>query len=159
MNGKARIEGTPAQQMRLAAMNLLARREYSRHELWQKLVARFAEHREAIDAVLDRLADDDLQSDERFAESFVRARIQRGQGRLRIVTELRHKGVASHHIDTALAGADVDWFALAADVLERRFGCDTPCDLRERARRMRFLQQRGFGGDEIREALAATGDE
>ena len=58
---------TPAK-MRNYAMGLLTGRDYSRAELATKLVKRFDEH-SAIDGVLQRLADEGLQSDVRFAEA------------------------------------------------------------------------------------------
>jgi regulatory protein len=35
----------------------------------------------------------------------------------------------------------------------RRFGEDVPAEWKERARQARFLEYRGFTGDQIREAL------
>ena len=56
-----------------AAMRLLARRDYSRLELWRKLSKRGEEG--IVNAVLDALADKDYQSDQRFADLLVRSRI------------------------------------------------------------------------------------
>ncbi|KJS09997.1 MAG: hypothetical protein VR73_00190 [Gammaproteobacteria bacterium BRH_c0] len=141
--------------LRLVAMDALARREHSRHELFQRLAQRFPARQEDIDETLARLEADGLLSDQRFAEAFARSRANRGQGLVRIRHELRQRGVASALAEEAIAALDVDWFALAADVLAKRFGPAHAVDMKERARQIRFLQQRGFGGDEIREALAA----
>ena len=141
--------------MRLAAMNFLARREYSRTELEERLNRKFPNHPDEVAAVLDRLSEQGLQCDRRFAEAFSRSRIARGQGRLRIVTELRQKGIPAASADAALDASDVDWFELAADVARRRFG-EGPADSRkEFARRLRFLQYRGFNTDQVRYALDA----
>jgi len=139
---------TPAD-IRLAAMNLLARREHSLGELRCKLGARFHDS-EAVEDQLLRLASEGLQSDERFAESFVRQRVSRGQGPLRIDRDLRQRFVASATICSALAEAHVDWGDLAAAVLQKRFGPDPAADARELARRARFLQYRGFSGEHYR---------
>ena len=62
--------------LRVAAMNALGRREHSSHELKQKLQQRFKEASlDEIDQVLGRLQSQNLQSDERFTEMFVRSRI------------------------------------------------------------------------------------
>ena len=50
-------------------------------------------------------------------------------------------------------GAEVDWFATLAYVLERKYGGIPAADLKEKARRTRFLLYRGFSGDQIRELL------
>ncbi|MCE8016687.1 regulatory protein RecX [Halomonas sp. MCCC 1A17488] len=149
----------PAASPRDDAIRLLARREYSRAELTQRLASR-AHPTEAIDACLDALAEAGLQSDARFAESFLRSRVMRGQGPLKVRAELERRGVERGLIAAALAEAEregeVDWFELAREVLERRFSGpgDTP---RERARRERFLAARGFDFEQIRHALARLG--
>lgn len=133
---------------RRAAMDLLARREHSRRELADKLRGRFPS--EALDAALDQLRDEGLQSDSRFAESFVRSRAQRGYGPQRIAQELHQRGIPAEQVTLAMARAEVDWQRLLLDLVERRFGPSPASDRRERARRWRFLQQRGFGSDAIR---------
>ena len=55
------------------AVGLLARRDHSRAELLQKLTARGFDIT-AVEALLDRLAAQRLQSDARFAEIYVRMR-------------------------------------------------------------------------------------
>ncbi len=143
---------------RLVAMDALARREHSRQELLARLEARFDLAREELCQVLDDLESDGLLSDRRFAESFARYRLGRGQGKMRIRHDLRARGVSSELVDAALDGLAVDWGEQAREVLTRRFGSEPPGDYRERARRMRFLQQRGFSGDDIRAAVDARGD-
>ena len=75
----------------MVAMNLLARREHSRAELKEKLLKREFEPDE-VEATVASLADRNLISDERFAESFATGRIRRGQGPVRIRQELRQRG-------------------------------------------------------------------
>ena len=138
--------------IRRAAMDLLARREHSRRELRQKLVKRFRDDAQ-IDAQLDRLAQEKLQSDQRFAESFVRQRVGRGYGPLRIRQEARQKGLDDSEIASAMEALEVDWYAVAEEVLGRKFG-DTPgADIREKARRSRFMQYRGFSHEHYRHLL------
>lgn len=152
----ARDADKPENKLRLAAMNALARREHGREELAAKLEGKFPDHRLMVPAVLSRLEEEGLLSDTRFAEAYTRSRISRGQGRLRIANDLKRKGVGEAVIDAALAGADMDWPGLAVEVLIKRFGNTPAVDRREKARRIRFLQQRGFNGDEIRHALDAA---
>ncbi|MDR9439047.1 MAG: regulatory protein RecX [Halomonas sp.] len=143
------------------AIRLLARREYSRHELAERLAAKGHEV-EAITDCLDALAEQGLQSDARFAESFLRSRILRGQGPLKIRVELERRGLGREAIRHAFAASEQagegDWFALAGESLARRFTGpgDTP---RERARRERFLTSRGFDFDQVRHALAHAWDD
>jgi len=140
---------------RRRALDLLARREHSRLELERKLRTR--EHHEAvIAAVLDQLEADSLLSDRRFAESFVRARIARGQGPNRIRMELIERGVAE--CDQALSEAGCDWSRLARATRGRRFGAEIPADWADRAKQARFLEYRGFTADQIHNALESADD-
>ncbi len=140
---------TVANQIRRAAMDLLARREHSFQELDQKLSRRFPDQSEQIAGALGKLQAQGLQSDERMAEAFIRARMNRGQGPIKISAELRIRGLADQIISQALDEAGVDWFAQARQVCERKFGVLEPRDLKDKAKRARFLQQRGFSFDQI----------
>ncbi|WP_207796356.1 regulatory protein RecX [Pseudohalioglobus lutimaris] len=132
--------------VRVAAMNLLARREHSRKELKQKLQKRFDDE-SVIDAQLNQLAEENLQSDSRYAESFVRQRFNRGYGPLRIRQEMRQKGLSDGEISVAMTAEDFDWCASAERVLSRKYGNGCAIELKEKARRTRFMQYRGFSAD------------
>jgi regulatory protein len=136
---------TPAD-VRLAAMNLLARREHSLKELHQKLRRRFADE-DLVSGELARLVEEGLQSDQRFAESFARQRAGRGYGPLRVRQEMRGKGLTDSVIATALQQAELDWFTLAERVFRKKFGEPSPVEMKERARRARFMQYRGFDSE------------
>jgi regulatory protein len=131
-------------------MDLLARREHSRLELERKLAARSFEA-SLIHDVLDQLERDGLLSAERFAESFVASRYAKGQGPYRIRRELAERGVES--AEAILGDARFDWGALARTVRIKRFGPAPPPSLADKARQVRFLEYRGFGGEHIRQAL------
>nr|WP_298250946.1 regulatory protein RecX [uncultured Halomonas sp.] len=134
------------------AIRLLARREYSRAELEDRLAAK-GHAGEAVAECLDELAEQGLQSDARFAESFLRSRLFRGQGPVKIRLEMARRGLSPEEVKEAFAAGEVDWRALACEALSRRFSGpgESP---RERARRERFLAGRGFDFDQVRHALA-----
>ena len=138
--------------VRVAAMNLLARREHTRRELKQKLGKRFVDG-DLIDEQLDRLADENLQCDARYAESFVRQRFNRGHGPLRIRQEMGRKGIPDEEVELAMAAEDYDWCASAKDVLKRKFGAVAAEDIKEKARRSRFMQYRGFSPEHFRHII------
>jgi regulatory protein len=129
--------------IRSAAMDLLARREHSVRELRSKLLRRFPDAA-GVEEQLSRLSSERLQSDVRFAASYARQRISRGYGPLRLREELRERGVSDADAATAIAELDVDWRAVAADVMHKKFGTRDAVDLKEKARRARFMQYRGF---------------
>jgi regulatory protein len=129
-------------------MDFLARREHSEQELANKLTTRGYDA-DIVVATLASLVADNLLSNERFAEAFVHARIQRGSGPQKIRAELRARGIPDGLIDASLEVYADHWRELAREVREKRFGNGQPVDFRERSRQMRFLQQRGFIAEQI----------
>ena len=139
-------------EIRRAAMNLLARREYTRLELYRKLVRRI-DHHDMLEQVLNKLALDGLQSDERFAESYTRFRRLKGLGPTRVKAELREKGVSENLISALVYKDDPHWLDAAKKVLEKKYGETRPESAEEVAKRIRFLSYRGFEYDLIEAAL------
>jgi regulatory protein len=134
--------------LRQRAIRLLARREHTRLELTRKLAPHGTP--EEIETVLNELAVAGLQSDARFAESYVRSQSARlGAARLR--QGLRTKGVAAELIETQVAEMP-DEMERARVVWQKKFPAP-PADVREWARQARFLQGRGFSADLIRRLL------
>lgn len=138
-------------------MDFLARREYGHTELIRKLAEKGFERRVADDAV-EQLAAEGLQSDQRFAESFVQSRINQGKGPVRIRLDLGQRGIDAAAIEVALEDACPNWHQLAREIRIKKFGGALPTDFKEKARQMRFLQYRGFEQDHIQSAVGA-GDE
>ncbi len=134
------------------ALDLLSRREHSRHELRNKLLLRDFTA-EIIEVVLTKLVEHQWQSDQRFAESYVHARKQRMFGPIRLRQELSERGVSDDIINGLLSENDDDWIGLANSLRIKRFGDVMPADFKERAKQMRFLQYRGFTTEQIKHIL------
>jgi len=135
------------------ALNILARREHSRTELARKLEQRFPDQSDNVTETLDRLAEQGLQDDQRFAEAFFRSQLERNRGPIRMRHEARQKGIAEA-MEAQLAEADVDWYELALDVAARKLGRDDPSQPKVQARLARFLAYRGFDGECVRAVLS-----
>ena len=134
-------------ELKARALRLLARREHSRAELARKL-APHAESPAAIEAVLELLLSKKQLSDERFAEGRARV-LSRKYGAAHIRHDLKSKGVADEVVDRVSSEGEVE---RARAILERKYR--QPATTREeRAKRMRFLQGRGFSYDIIRGLL------
>ncbi|MDX1443640.1 MAG: regulatory protein RecX [Gammaproteobacteria bacterium] len=143
---------TPEQKARRLALGLLARREHSFGELERKLLQRGLAN-DVVELQLGQLVEEGLLSDERFAEQFVRQRVERGQGPVKIRAEMQQRGVDAELIDIQLEAHDDEWPRLAENARNKRFGEEIPAEYEERARQARFLQQRGFGMEQIRRVL------
>jgi regulatory protein len=111
--------------------------------------------RALIQVEVDKLTASGLQSDARLAEAFVRSRVNRGQGPIKVKMGLRQKGVDDSLIEQAMAQAEVDWQALAIEIAAKKFARedfgskDSNLTAKLRAKRQRFLQQRGFSFEQI----------
>jgi regulatory protein len=127
--------------LKAQAVRLLARREYARADLEQRLLAKGAA-RDEVAAVLDELSTQGLLSNERFAHALV-AQKSGSYSRRSIRGELKRKGVSGEAIDGALGDATIDDDAALLALWQRRFGT-MPANDREKARQVRFLQSRGF---------------
>lgn len=99
---------------------------------------------DVIEQVLDQLAGQGLQSDERYAENYVEERMRKGFGPLRIRAELRERGIDGSIIESYLALDDDIWMDLLARTCEKKFGQGRPASRAETAKRARFLEYRGF---------------
>lgn len=137
------------------AIRLLASREHSRLQLFRKLTDKGFDS-EQVDSVLALLAQQNLQSDERFTEDFIHSRINRGQGPIRIQAELRERGASDELINEYLDFSDVTWSEQVDEVRRKRFGHALPEDYQTRAKQARFLQYRGFTSEQIRRALGQS---
>ncbi|TDQ51203.1 regulatory protein [Permianibacter aggregans] len=130
-------------------MRLLARREHAERELRRKLTARGFDASE-IDETLRQLQQRDWQSDERYAQSLINTRKQRGQGPRRIAMALQQQGVSGD----AVAEADVDWQALAESAIEKYLRNKDTADHAVRMKALRHLVQKGFTPATAKTALA-----
>ena len=138
--------------LKMKAISLLARREYSRKELVDKFIEKKTvdEGQEYLfDDVLLELEESGLQSDQRFSDSFVRTRKAQGKGPCRIRQELSRKGISGDILDAAM----VEVLSTAQEDLKRVYESkyrNAPVqDQKDKARRLRFLVSRGFSPSQI----------
>jgi len=130
------------------AIDLLSRREHAVLELEKKLKSK-AFSSDDISEVMSFLLEKDYVSDQRYTETMIRSRTSKGYGWRYIQQELSHKGVASSLINDVLEEMDVDWYEIAADAYQRKFSSKPIKDHKDKAKRIRFMQYRGFTSDII----------
>jgi regulatory protein len=146
------VEHPEESERRLAmsrAINFLGRREYAARELIRKLATKGVSE-DLATSVVARLAADGYQSDERFAESYLRSRLQKGYGPIAIKQGMRERGIESDLIGELVANSNDFWRAQAQEVVERRFSERSDDDY---GRIARFLARRGFSSDVIYSVL------
>lgn len=143
---------TPAQ-LRARALAALAQREHSRAELKRKLLAAWqrsadraekeppADAEAQVDALLDQFTTAGWLSEQRYIDSRLRSRSPR-LGARRLAAELAQQGLKPEGETWEQVQASEE--ERAQQLLQRRFGDEPPHDLKEKARRTRFLISRGF---------------
>jgi regulatory protein len=137
---------------RQRALLLLARRDHSRRELFQKLFSK-GFSKAAIQQVLDDLENENLLNEERFIGNFIRFRSTKGYGPLKICAELGKHGIDDSRIYANDEWQVILWHERAISARIKRFGESIPQEKQERIQQARFLQQRGFAMEQIRIAL------
>jgi regulatory protein len=140
--------------MRAFAYRLLGRREYSVFELQNRIQQKWPDV-EGVDAMAEELLaalqEENLLSDERFVESFVRSRVNRHQGPLKIKAALRGKGVSDSLISMELEARSEEWTDLACEWLERQH--HGPIDFDTKKKLYRRLANRGFTHAQAMDAI------
>ncbi len=138
------------------ALRLLSTREHSRAELERKL-AGFEEEPGQLAKVLDTLQAKDFINEGRVVESVVHRRAAK-LGASRIKQELQAKGLEPQVVAEAVQALRASEVERAREVWRKKFGAP-PADAAERAKQMRFLASRGFGGDTIHKIVSGSDEE
>ena len=133
-------------------MGLLAMREHSQWELQRKLIDKgFA--LETVEQVLTGLMERGLQSDNRYAELYVRQRMEKGMGPVRIAMELRQRGVSDYLVRKYLAQDVTSWSIVLSLAWQKKYRSRPPGNTQEYAKQARFLLHRGFESAEVHRFL------
>ena len=129
-----------------AGLKMLMRREHSRLELFQKLQTKGFDV-DVVNNSISKLVEQNYQSDDRFSEEFIQMRFNQGKGPVKIASELKMRGINTFDLSV------FDWFQLAKEIRQRKFGDLSSLDFKETAKQKRFLQSRGFTLDQINQVF------
>lgn len=137
-----------------AALRLLAVRERSRAELRTRLRTR-GFHGDAIEAVLDRLAETGLQDDRRFAERYAEDSAGRGKAARLIQGELRGRGIDIETAAAAATSSPEDEYERALALARTKAARMGGADAATKARRiLGMLARRGYDAETCRRVSA-----
>jgi len=118
----------------------------------RKLVSKNHSDDDASEAI-EMLKEQNIINDTRFAESYMRFRIEKGFGELKIRAELRERGIKREIIELTIEESSAKWGKLIAKARTKRFGNEKPIDWDEKGKQTRFLQARGFTDSQIMKLL------
>jgi len=134
---------------------MLTRREHCEAEVRHKLAARDFDEI-AIDTAVEELKNYGYLSDARYAEMFLRSRMQRGEALWMAAARARQKGVDESALQAAVEEAEAGFDAL--DACRELLNSRDPQRLRRKDERVwqrhaRFLRNRGYDAATILRVL------
>jgi regulatory protein len=132
-----------SEQIKVTCLRLLNRREHSQQELLSKLALK-GFNQSDIQYALDELAQQGWQSDERFAQSYARSRLNSGFGSLKIQFELKQRGISHFDLDCLVEEEFGSWQDLLLQVYQQKYATNVNLTAKDRLKHSYFLQQRGF---------------
>lgn len=130
----------------LAALRLLARREYSKNELTNRLLQQFPT--EEVLQTVETCCQQRLLSDERFIDSRIRHRISQGYGPEWIKQDLHAHQLDDINLSDYLNHDDEFWIEQAIRLLSKKFSAEG-----EKPKMQRYLYQRGYSMAVIQQSL------
>jgi len=129
------------------ALDILSRREHSSKELAQKLLKKF-DNKNLIHEVIQKLVENNLLNDIRFAEMYTLARKNKGFGPKKIFYELLTKGLPETDINAAI-DHEGEWEGIAQKVFKKKYPNGKSEDIKTTLKQKNFLINRGFSLKEI----------
>ncbi|VVC76253.1 Regulatory protein RecX [Aquicella siphonis] len=142
------IKKSDTENIRRVILGWLARRDYSRFELTQKLKSKGYPAEDSA-RILEELVQTGLINEQRFTENYIYWRRGKGYGPLRISMELQARGIPAEMIAEHLHITDNAWLDHINKVWQKHFKNRLPADYKTRARQIRFLNHRGFTREQI----------
>lgn len=155
-DSQPKAQGLTGTRLRSYAFAALTRKEYSKADLVEKL-ALYAVDREEVIKLVDELATENYQSDQRVAEMLLSSQKRKGKGPNRIKLALKNKKIDIELIQEELK--ETDWNEQAYQLKVKKFGKTVERDPKLKAKQIRFLQYRGFDLDTIFKAISHREDD
>ena len=145
-------------QLQRLALGWLSRRDHSEAELQQKLAQRGAEQHQILQ-VINWCKRENYLNQHRFTVMLVRNRCRQGYGPVWVRQECRQHQISEDELQQALAEYEPDWFDIARQQYQKKFGTAPATEYQDKMKRMAYLQRRGFNSEQIKYALRSSDPE
>ncbi len=156
-----------------SACRILGIREHSEKQIRTKLIKKGFESKDVAQAI-KFLYQESWLSNERFCGSFIRSRVSKGQGKIRIEFELIQNEVAQNLINEAFENENIDWQIECEKVLGKKISSihstnifsvigestndknieNNELDFKDKLKIERFMKYRGFETSQVRKAFS-----
>lgn len=135
--------------LKKSALNWLSRRDYSEAQLSQKLRQKGALP-EQLAEVISWCKAQQYLDESRFLSMLVRNRARQGYGYHYLLQECRTQNITAEQLNACVAALQLDWWSLASEAYQKKYGDSPIADYKEKTKRMAFLQRRGFSIEQIK---------
>lgn len=144
-----------------SALNSLDYRDHSEKEIRAKLLRKH--DADYVEEAIERLIELDLINDERYAENYARELFEHKRfGRMRIISELRAKGISSDianaAVDELFSEEEPDNIQRIVDIIGKRYYNRMNNEV-GRKKVFSALQRMGYSFSDIREAMSEFSDD
>lgn len=144
-----------------SALNSLDYRDHSKKEIRAKLLRKH--DADYVEEAIEKLIELDLINDERYAENYARELFEHKKfGRMRIISELRAKGISSDianaAVDELFSEEEPDNIQRIVDIIGKRY-YNRMNDEVGRKKVFSALQRMGYSFSDIREAMSEFSDD
>lgn len=144
-----------------SALNSLDYRDHSEKEIRAKLLRKH--DADYVEEAIEKLIELDLINDERYAENYARELFEHKRfGRMRIISELRAKGISSDianaAVDELFSEEEPDNIQRIVDIIGKRY-YNRMNDEVGRKKVFSALQRMGYSFSDIREAMSEFSDD
>ena len=109
--------------------------------------------RQALEEEINKLRAENLQSDFRFSESYIRSRYNSGFGPTRIKYDLSVRRVKESVISSVFNEIDLDWIEKLKKEKIKKYGNSSSENMQELSKRIKFFIQRGFEKEMINKVI------
>ncbi len=137
-------------QLKVKALSFLAKREYGYQELFDKL-RKYTDDEQEIAQLLQQLVDANYLSEERYIKNYVLNKSKR-YGMLKIQHILKHKANDMELVEQIIKTNEIDELENALHLWRKKF-ITISHDKKELAKRIRFLQNKGFSFSIIKQVI------
>lgn len=132
-------------------IGLISKKEYAVSDIKSKLEKKY--DNETIEFVINYCIDKNYISDERYAEAFIRYRVNNFYGPVKIKYELLIKKIQESLIDRIMDEYEIDFVKNARIMLEKKYSIDEISNIKVRSKAYQFLQRRGFTFEQIDKSM------
>lgn len=133
-------------------LNLVSKKEYSVLEVKRKLLVRYSQ--QIASDCINYCISKEYISDKRFAEMFTRFRYHNHYGPIRIIYELKEKGVNESLAENTISSLEYDFEVTLEELIKNKISNVDLKDIKAKNKLIKSLLTRGFEYQKIKKVMS-----